>query len=490
MEQQIKILENDFKRAEAQYINLDLKMQHQKEKMTCDVSWKSMMTKLSNENVLLKTQVESVVQERENIKLEFQKLFNSIKATRNQDLLITICKLKAKLKLAEKGKNAKIVSKDEIKTNKSKPVTSCSTPTNEKVASYKSVRRPESKDTTSKKRVLLNTNSKSTSKDVKKYQSSFTSISNKNDTMNLNVSESKANVLKAKTINDVHDGSNLVCVSCGKDVFLIAHDKCVSHYALSPNSRVKRALFTSPVDAKSSKLGATPVVVKSRFSVATPPKATNKVIQLVLWIIDSWCSKHMTGNLKLLRNFVEKFMGTVRFSNDHFTTITGYGDYVQEGEDLLTGSRDSNLYTISISNLMASSPVCLMSKATSTKSWYFFLRTKDEVPDMIINFINKIQWNMQAQVLKVRSDNGTEFKNDKLRRFYEKLVIIHHTSIARTPQQNGVVERRNRTLVEAARTMLIFSKYPKFLWAKAIATACFTQNRSIVHTRYNKLLMS
>ncbi|GKB43886.1 retrovirus-related pol polyprotein from transposon TNT 1-94 [Tanacetum coccineum] len=63
--------------------------------------------------------------------------------------------------------------------------------------------------------------------------------------------------------------------------------------------------------------------------------------------------------------------------------------------------------------------------------------------------------------------------------------IVHQTSIARTPQQNGVVERRNRTLVKAARTMLIFSKAPKFLWAKAIATACFTQNRSIVHTRYN-----
>ncbi|GKD09868.1 hypothetical protein Tco_1189553, partial [Tanacetum coccineum] len=53
------------------------------------------------------------------------------------------------------------------------------------------------------------------------------------------------------------------------------------------------------------------------------------VIQLILWMVDSGCSKHMNGNLKLLRNFVEKFMGTVRFSNDHFTAITGYGDYVQ-----------------------------------------------------------------------------------------------------------------------------------------------------------------
>nr|GFC33156.1 retrovirus-related Pol polyprotein from transposon TNT 1-94 [Tanacetum cinerariifolium] len=59
-------------------------------------------------------------------------------------------------------------------------------------------------------------------------------------------------------------------------------------------------------------------------------------------------------------------------------------------------------------------------------------------------------------------------------------------SSVRTPQQNGVVERRNRTLVEAARTMLIFSRAPLFLWAEAIATACFTQNRSIIHRRFNK----
>ncbi|GJU72744.1 retrovirus-related pol polyprotein from transposon TNT 1-94 [Tanacetum coccineum] len=105
---------------------------------------------------------------------------------------------------------------------------------------------------------------------------------------------------------------------------------------------------------------------------------------------------------------------------------------------------------------------------------------------MIINFINQVQRSLKAKILKIRTDNGTEFKNEKLRLFYAKLGIVHHTSTARTPQQNGVVERRNCTLVEAARTMLISSKTLKFLWAEAIATACFTQNRSLVHTRYNK----
>ncbi|GKB76082.1 retrovirus-related pol polyprotein from transposon TNT 1-94 [Tanacetum coccineum] len=73
-----------------------------------------------------------------------------------------------------------------------------------------------------------------------------------------------------------------------------------------------------------------------------------------------------------------------------------------------------------------------------------------------------------------------------LREFYENVGISHQTSVARTPQQNGVVKRRNQSLVEVARTMLIFSKAPLFLWAEAINTACYTQNRSIICRRYNK----
>ncbi|GKF32621.1 retrovirus-related pol polyprotein from transposon TNT 1-94 [Tanacetum coccineum] len=79
-----------------------------------------------------------------------------------------------------------------------------------------------------------------------------------------------------------------------------------------------------------------------------------------------------------------------------------------------------------------------------------------------------------------------EFVNQTLREFYENVGISHQTSIARTPQQNGVVERQNRTLVEGARTMLIFLKAPLFLWAEAINTACYTQNRSLIRLRYNK----
>ncbi|GJY17590.1 retrovirus-related pol polyprotein from transposon TNT 1-94 [Tanacetum coccineum] len=76
----------------------------------------------------------------------------------------------------------------------------------------------------------------------------------------------------------------------------------------------------------------------------------------------------------------------------------------------------------------------------SRYTWVYFLRTKDEAPDMIIDFINQVQRNIKAQILTIQIDNGNEFKNKKLRAFYAKLGIVLKTSIARMPQQNGVVE--------------------------------------------------
>ncbi|GJZ88811.1 retrovirus-related pol polyprotein from transposon TNT 1-94 [Tanacetum coccineum] len=93
-------------------------------------------------------------------------------------------------------------------------------------------------------------------------------------------------------------------------------------------------------------------------------------------------------------------------------------------------------------------------------TWVKFLRSKDETPKFIIKFLKQIQVGLNKTLRYIRTDNGTEF--------------------------NGLVKRRNQNLVEAARTMLIFSKAPMFLWAEAVATACYTQNRSLIHTRHNK----
>nr|GFD33668.1 putative ribonuclease H-like domain-containing protein [Tanacetum cinerariifolium] len=110
----------------------------------------------------------------------------------------------------------------------------------------------------------------------------------------------------------------------------------------------------------------------------------------------------------------------------------------------------------------------------SCYTWVHFLRSKDEAPAVIITFLKRITVLLQSPVIIIRTDNGTEFKNQVLKEYFDSVGISHQMYSVRTPQQNGVVERRNQTLVEASRTMLIFSRAPLFLWAKAIATACFT----------------
>ncbi|GJW03820.1 retrovirus-related pol polyprotein from transposon TNT 1-94 [Tanacetum coccineum] len=105
-------------------------------------------------------------------------------------------------------------------------------------------------------------------------------------------------------------------------------------------------------------------------------------------------------------------------------------------------------------------------------TWVKFLRSKDETPEFVINFLKQIQVGLNKTVRYIRTDNGTEFVNQVMSKYYEGVGIFHQKSVLRTLQQNGVVERRTRTLVEAPRTMLIFSKAPMFLWAEVVATAC------------------
>ncbi|GKB01164.1 retrovirus-related pol polyprotein from transposon TNT 1-94 [Tanacetum coccineum] len=122
----------------------------------------------------------------------------------------------------------------------------------------------------------------------------------------------------------------------------------------------------------------------------------------------------------------------------------------------------------------------------SRYTWTLFLRSKDETPEVLKDFLTMIQRNLQAQVISVRTDRGTEFLNKTLHAYFKEEGIEHQTSTPRTPEQNGVVERRNRTLVEAARTMLSASKLPLSFWAEAVATACYTQNRSIIISTHGK----
>ncbi|GJY01934.1 integrase, catalytic region, zinc finger, CCHC-type containing protein [Tanacetum coccineum] len=184
--------------------------------------------------------------------------------------------------------------------------------------------------------------------------------------------------------------------------------------------------------------------------------------------------------------------------------------------------------------MMKSSPICLLSKASKSKSWLwhhlnfgtindlarqdlvrglprlkfekdhlcsacqlgkskkFSHKPKSENTNMEVlhtlhmDLCGPMRVGLNKTVRYIRTDNGMEFVNQVMSEYYEGVGIFHQKSVLRTPQQNDVVERRNRTLVEAARTMMIFSKAPMFLWVEAVATACYTQNRSLIHTRHNK----
>nr|GEW11974.1 hypothetical protein [Tanacetum cinerariifolium] len=226
------------------------------------------------------------------------------------------------------------------------------------------------------------------------------------------------------------------------------------------------------------------------------------LVEIVLFIVDSGCSKHMTGNLKLLINFVEKFLGTVKFGNDQIAPILGYGNLVQgavtikrvyyveglnhnlfSGNDLLTATSSQawlwhrrlshlNFDTInllSMNDIVVGLPKlkfvkdhlcssCELGKAKRKYTWTHFLRSKDETPEVLIDFLKLVQIGLHAQVRIVRTDKGTEFLNQTLHAYFVAEGILHQTSVARTPEQNGVVKRRNHTLVEAARTMLSAAK--------------------------------
>nr|GEU56543.1 copia protein [Tanacetum cinerariifolium] len=136
-----------------------------------------------------------------------------------------------------------------------------------------------------------------------------------------------------------------------------------------------------------------------------------------------------------------------------------------QGNVLLTGNRGSDLYTISLQESTSSTPLYLMAKATPTQAWL---------------------WHQRLSHLNFDYINLLSKKDITLNAFFKEEGIEHQTSTTRTPEQNGIVERRNCTLVEAARTMLSASQLPLFFWAKAIATACYTQNRSIIIPTHDK----
>nr|GFA65165.1 hypothetical protein [Tanacetum cinerariifolium] len=395
--------------------------------------------------------------------------------------------------------------------------------------------------------------------------------------------------LNAKTLN-----VNFVCVTCGKCVLNDKHDMCVLHSLNGMNSRTKMPM-AMPIRTREPKRIINQSVAKplrrtvaSEFTNQKPRNTTRKLykhvmktcswwypkftppgykwkhksqignvnpklIEIILFIVDSGCSKHMTRNLKLLANFVEKFLGTMKFGNDQIAPILGYGDLVQgtviikrvyyvkgmnhnlfsvgqfydadldvafwkstcyirdlKRNDLLIATSSQawlwlrylshlNFNTI---NLLSKNDIeiglpklkfvkdhlCSSCELRKAKPKSFQTKTapcskrrsKDETPEVLIDFLSLVQRGLHAQVRIVQTNKGMEFLNKTLHAYFAAEWINHQMSVARTPEQNGIVKRWNHTLVEATRTMLSATKVPLFFWAEAIATSCFTQNQQVI----------
>ncbi|GJY77844.1 putative ribonuclease H-like domain-containing protein [Tanacetum coccineum] len=139
-----------------------------------------------------------------------------------------------------------------------------------------------------------------------------------------------------------------------------------------------------------------------------------------------------------------------------------------------------------VSSLMNKKYCLFVTDDYSRFTWVFFLASKDETSGILKRFITEIENLVNKKVKIIRCDNGIEFKNRVMSEFCEKKGIKKEFSVARTPQQNSGAERRNRTLIEAARTMLVDSKLPTTFWAEAVNTACYVQNRVLVVKPHNK----
>ncbi|GJT80537.1 putative ribonuclease H-like domain-containing protein [Tanacetum coccineum] len=139
-----------------------------------------------------------------------------------------------------------------------------------------------------------------------------------------------------------------------------------------------------------------------------------------------------------------------------------------------------------VKSLMKKMYCLVVTNDYSRFSWVFFLATKDETSEILKTFITGIENLIDLKVKVIRCDNGTEFKNKVMNQFCEMKGIKREFSVARTPQQNKVAERKNRTLIEAARTMLADLKLPTTFWAEAVNTACYVQNRVLVIKPHNK----
>nr|GEV50840.1 retrotransposon protein, putative, unclassified [Tanacetum cinerariifolium] len=205
---------------------------------------------------------------------------------------------------------------------------------------------------------------------------------------------------------------------------------------------------------------------KSRKSKTNVPVSKPKII------------KSVSANNKEPNSLVRGLL-KLKFEKDHLCSTCAMGKSKKKTHK--PKSEDTNQEKLYLLHMDLCSPMRVASVngkkyiivIVNDYSWFTWvkrLRSKDEALYFIIKFLKMIQVQLKTHVRRIKTDNGTEFVNQTLREYYEKVSISHETSVARSPHQNGVVERRNHTLIEAARTMLIHARALLFLRVEAFGT--------------------
>nr|GEX86203.1 putative ribonuclease H-like domain-containing protein [Tanacetum cinerariifolium] len=164
----------------------------------------------------------------------------------------------------------------------------------------------------------------------------------------------------------------------------------------------------------------------------------------------------------------ENYHKSVLFTETRCLVLSPDFKLLDENQVLLKVPRQNNMYRFDLKNVAPSGA------------------SKDETSGILKTFITSIENQINHMVKIIRCDNGTEFKNSKMNQFYQMKWNKREFSIVGIPQQNGVAERKNRTLIEAARTMLADLLLPTTFWAEAVNTACYVQNRVLVTKPHNK----
>nr|GEY78788.1 hypothetical protein [Tanacetum cinerariifolium] len=290
--------------------------------------------------------------------------------------------------------------------------------------------------------------------------------------------------------------SKVVCAMCKQCLNSVNHDVCLLNYVNGMNSRGKKQKANvsinenqkkqKPKVKKTKKVGsierlASPKPSKSRSFLTWSP--TGRMFDLKGKIIassesesqfdwskgDNACTcnpleptiKRFPNSTFSLAGNSNMFMANILITKVYFIEGLGHNLFLVgqfcdldlevafrrnacfiinlEGVDLLKGDRTTNLYTINLHDMASASPICLMDRTSSTKSKY-------ETPKVIKTFLKRITILLQSPVIIIRTDNDIEFKNQVLKEYFDSVGISHQLSYVRTPQQNGVVKRRNRTV--------------------------------------------